>query len=130
MIKRLIFTAFVLVACFGLAPRAAFAFDATAGVDCADKNNATSAVCTSSNNGKNNPLSGPNGLLIKITDIIAYVAGAAAVIVIIVGGIKFATAGGDSNNAASARTTVLNALIGLIVIVLARALIEYVIARV
>jgi hypothetical protein len=80
--------------------------------------------------------SGPRVLLLNITDVVAYVAGALAVILIIVGAIRFITAGSDvstgsrtDTDAEDARRTIANALIGLAVIILARTIIFYVIHR-
>lgn len=86
-----------------------------------------SAICKSQVGPDTNPLSGQNGLLNRITNIVAIVAGFAAIIMVILGGIRFITSGGDPNNVKSARNTVLYALIGIIVIVLARMLILFVI---
>lgn len=77
-----------------------------------------------------NPLTGPNGLLEKITNIVAIVAGFAAVIMIMVGGFRYITANGDSQSATNARKTVLAAIIGLIIIVAARSLIVFVLRRI
>lgn len=105
----------------------ALAYDPYNGVDCATVKNAKSAVCTDKNNGSTDPLTGDNGLLINIANIVAFVAGVAAVIIIIVGGIRFITSSGDSNGVSKAKNSVAGAIIGLAIIVLARTLIVYVI---
>lgn len=88
-----------------------------------------SAVCKErSKNG--DPITGSGGLLIDIVNIISFVAGAAAVIVIVVSGIKFIISRGEPGNVTTARNTLINALIGLAVILLGRALIIFVITRV
>lgn len=94
------------------------------GADCSGAGK-DSAVCTSGG-GDTDPLSGDQGIILKVTNIVAIVAGAAAVILVIVGGIRFMTAGGDANKAAEARKTVTGALIGMAVIVLGRTIIFYV----
>jgi hypothetical protein len=76
-----------------------------------------------------NPLTGPNGTLQKIATIIAIIAGIAAVIMIMVGGFKMITSSGDAQAVAGARKTVIGALIGLVVIVLARSIIVFVLGR-
>jgi hypothetical protein len=76
-----------------------------------------------------NPLTGPDGLIVNITDIVAFVAGAAAVILIVVGGIRYMTASGDAGKITSARNTILNAFIGLIIIALARALVVFIVKK-
>jgi hypothetical protein len=90
-----------------------------------------SSVCTDTNSAPDggNPISGTNSIFLKTTDIIAYTAGIVAVIVIIVGGFQYVTSGGDSNKAASARSTILGAVIGLFVIVIGKVLINFVISK-
>ena len=85
-----------------------------------------SAACNASTD---NPISGTNGVIIKIANIVTYIAGAAAVIVMIYSGLKFITAAGDSAKVKNARDTVLYALIGVAVIVLSRSLIIFVIHK-
>ncbi|HSX46178.1 MAG TPA: hypothetical protein VLG27_04230 [Candidatus Saccharimonadia bacterium] len=116
------------------APVPAHAYNLFGGVDCSKAANST--VCH--DKGKNtNPLSGGNSLLLKITNIIAYIAGAAAVIVILVGAIRFITAGSDTSKGGrvdadveNARRSIASALIGLVIIVLAKLIITYLVNRV
>lgn len=92
-----------------------------------NKDTASSAVCSEHSTG--NPITGPNGVLIKVTNILAVVAGASAIIIIIVAAIRLVTSAGDSNGVSSARQTILYALIGLVVIVLAQSIITFVIKK-
>jgi hypothetical protein len=103
---------------------ASAAFDPFGGVDCGGAR-ANSAVCTSRTT--EDPISGPNGVLLKITNIVAFIAGAAAIIVVIVGSIKFITSNGDANNISSAKKTIINAVIGLAVIIIGRTLVIFII---
>lgn len=145
MIRRFLCTVALAVLCLVSSAAPAAAFDvynpSGNGVNCSGAQ-ASSAVCQSKLGGGQcsgpassqpagcNPISGSDGLLIKITNIVAIIAGAAAVIVIIVGGIKYITAGGDPNKAAEARKAVINALVGLLIIVLARTIIAFVIKHI
>jgi hypothetical protein len=86
-----------------------------------------SAVCNSQT-GKD-PLTGPQGILADITNIVSYIAGAAAIIMLVYGSIKYITSGGDANNVKNAKDTVFFALIGIAVIVLARSLILFVLSK-
>jgi len=113
--------------CLFAAPVSASAYNVFDGVDCGKTDQAKSAVCQSKTN--NDPISGDNGILLKVTNIIALVAGIAAIIIIIISGINFMTSGGDSAKVASARSALIGALIGIAVIVLARALITYVVKQ-
>lgn len=103
-------------------PASAFAYSALQGADCV--NGKDSAICNRSNS---DPLTGNDGILIHITNIVAFVAGAAAVIIIVVSGIRYITAGGDSNAVGAAKNTLIGAIIGLVVIVLAKVLITFVV---
>jgi hypothetical protein len=105
----------------------ALAWSPFQGVDCSGAA-AKSAVCTDKQS-KSNPLTGKDGLLLKITNIIAVIAGIAAVIIIILSGLRMVTSGGSSEDVAGARRSIIYALIGLVVIVVARTLIGYVLGR-
>jgi hypothetical protein len=116
-----------------MAPVSAAAFGPFSDV-CGNSGNTGSAVCSSTsksdpNGNPLNPLTGASGTLGTITSIIAYIAGAAAIIIIIVSALRFITAGGDANKAAAARATLVNALIGLVVIVLGKVLIDFVLSK-
>jgi len=65
----------------------------------------------------------------SIANIIAIVAGAAAILLILVAGIEYATSDGDTNKINSAKTTIIYALIGVIVVSLAAAIIEFMVSR-
>lgn len=58
------------------------------------------------------------------------VAGIVAVIVIIIGGIRYTTSGGDSGGVQSAKNTILYAVVGLVVIIMASAITTFVINNV
>jgi hypothetical protein len=59
-------------------------------------------------------------------NIISLLAGAAAIITLVVGGIRLITSRGDSNAAASARSGIVAALIGVAIIALAQFLVNLV----
>ena len=61
--------------------------------------------------------------------LLSYLVGIAAIILIIVGGFKYITSGGDSNKVGSAKSTILYALIGLVIAVLAQVLVRFVLAK-
>lgn len=58
------------------------------------------------------------------------VAGIVAVIVIIIGGIRYATSAGDSSSVQSAKNTIQYAVVGLVVVIAAAAITEFVIQNV
>ena len=69
-------------------------------------------------------------LIGNIVNILIYIAGAIAVIVIIVGGIKYVTSGGDSSQMSNAKNTILYAVIGLVVVVMAYGIVQFVLANI
>ena len=126
MIRRLLLAVMLLNLCLFAAPLQASAFDPF-GAHVCDGQQAQSAVCTSKTT--QDPITGTSGVLDNITNIVASIAGGAAVILIIIGGLRYVTSGGEAEKVANAKKTVMNALIGIAVIVLARALIDFVITR-
>lgn len=91
-----------------------------------DKAKKEAAAC---NTPVSDPIAGENGVLAGIGNIVSFVAGAAAVILLVYGGIKYITSGGDPSKISSARDTILYALIGLAIVVLARTLIIFVVNK-
>jgi len=72
----------------------------------------------------NNGDTGLENVIKEIVDLLSLVVGIIAVIMVIVAGVKFVTSGGDSNAVASARGTLLYAIIGLIVVALAQTIVH------
>jgi hypothetical protein len=62
--------------------------------------------------------------------VLLFVVGVAAVIMLIIGGIRYILSGGDSQAAAAAKNTVIYAIIGIIVAVLAWAIVNFVFGRI
>lgn len=90
--------------------------------------NADSSPCTSDPN-QGNPLAGPDGILIKVTNLLAVAGGVAAVIMIMINGIRFILSGGNPDRVSGARDGVVYSVIGLIVIIAARSIIVFVLNR-
>ena len=63
----------------------------------------------------------------KVVSIILLVAGIIAFLYLLYGGIQYMTAGGDAEKATAARTTILNSVIGVVIIVIAYAVVTYVV---
>ena len=113
---------------FGLGIAAAQPVFAADPLDAVCQANPDSATCKSVSPDKN-PLTGKDGVLYKVSLIVASVAGLVAVIVIIVSGFQFLVSGGDAQKVAGARRTLIGAIIGLVVIVLAQSIIMFVVGR-
>jgi hypothetical protein len=78
--------------------------------------------------GNNMPsnLFGDSGMFSQISNVLLYIIGAVAVIMIVIGGLRYVISGGDSNQITAAKNTILYAVIGLIVAMLAYAVIGFV----
>lgn len=89
---------------------------------------ANSAFCKDSGN-TTNTISGNNGVIQKVIDVMAVIAGIVAVVMIMFSGYKFMTANGDANAVATARRNLIYALVGIVIIVLAEAIVRFVIGQ-
>lgn len=81
----------------------------------------------SKNKPADNPIFGPKGILTTVINILALTVGAISVFVIIIGGVKMIVSGGDSNQVASARRTVLYAVISLLIAASAEVVVRFLI---
>jgi hypothetical protein len=70
-----------------------------------------------------------NTLINTIVNLLSWVIGVIAVIMIIFGGFKFVTSAGDSGKVTSARSTIIYALIGLVIVALAQTLVKFVLGQ-
>jgi hypothetical protein len=110
-------------------PVSVAAYSTFSGCDAkADPQTANATACTDQNP-STDPISGSGGILLHATQIISYIAGAAAIILLILGGIRYITSGGDASNVKSAKDTVLYALIGIAIVVIAQTLIAFVLDK-
>lgn len=72
-------------------------------------------------------LFGANGTFGTITNVLLFIIGAVAVIMIVIGGARYVLSGGDSSQITAAKNTILYAIIGIIVAILAYAAVNFVI---
>lgn len=77
--------------------------------------------------GQPSDLFGNGGIFQKITNIALYLIGAISVLMLIYGGIRYTISGGDSKNVTAAKNTILYAIVGIIVAILAFAIVNFVI---
>ena len=83
-----------------------------------------SSICEPTSSGVGgNDIYGPDGVLTKVANVLSIVLGVISVFVVMVGGIKYVLSGGDPSKTNNARSTILYAIIGLVVAALAQALI-------
>lgn len=62
-----------------------------------------------------------------ITNVLLFIIGAISVIMLIIGGIRYTVSGGDSGAVTSAKNTILYAIVGIVVALLAYALVNFVV---
>lgn len=70
---------------------------------------------------------GSGSIFSNILKILTFLLGAAAVVMIIIGGFKYITANGDQSAITSAKNTILYSIIGLVVALMAGAIVTFVV---
>jgi hypothetical protein len=68
-----------------------------------------------------------DGIFKTVTNVLLFIIGAISVIMLIIGGIRYVVSGGDSGAITSAKNTILYAIVGIVVAILAYALVNFVI---
>lgn len=63
----------------------------------------------------------------QITNILLFAIGVIAVIMLIIGGIRYTVSGGDSAAISSAKNTILYAIVGIVIAILAYAIVNFVV---
>ncbi|MES2876062.1 MAG: hypothetical protein V4678_01180 [Patescibacteria group bacterium] len=71
-------------------------------------------------------LFGQTGIFRTITNVLLFVLGAISVIMIIIGGLRYVVSGGNATAVTAAKNTILYAIVGVIVALLAYAIINFV----
>lgn len=72
--------------------------------------------------------SGQGGIFRTITNVLLFLIGAISVIMLIIGGIRYVVSGGDSTAVQNAKNTILYAIVGVVVAILAYAVVNFVIS--
>ncbi len=76
-----------------------------------------------------NPLFGQTGIITRVVQVMVMFAGVVSVIMIMLGGFKYITSAGDSAKVSSAKDTILYAVIGLAITVLAQSIVTFVLMK-
>ena len=95
----------------------AYAFDLTIGAGASSARGIDQATT----------LFGATGIFTTLTNVMLFGVGAISVIMVVIGGLRYVISGGSSTNITAAKNTILYAVIGLIISILAYALINFVI---
>lgn len=117
----------IFLASLGLIGATLLPMAATTGVSavnpygaCGAANSKNSSVCQAG--GTNNV----TNVIKSVINILLYVVGTVSVIMIIVGGIRYTTSAGDSNGVSGAKNTIIYAVVGLVVSIMAFAIVNFV----
>ena len=73
-------------------------------------------------------LFGSTGVFTTISNVMLFAVGAISVIMVVVGGLRYVVSGGNSTSVSAAKNTILYAVVGLIISLLAYAMINFVIS--
>ena len=76
------------------------------------------------------PVTGANGIFVRVTNVIGFISGVVAIVIIIIAGGRLVLSRGDSAKIVTARQTIIYALVGLVVIVTARQIIVFILTRI
>ena len=72
-------------------------------------------------------LFGIGGTFQTVTNVLLYIIGAIAVIMLVIGGLRYVISGGNTEQVNAAKNTILYAIVGIIIAILAYAIIQFVI---
>jgi hypothetical protein len=75
-------------------------------------------------------LLGPGSIWNRILETFTFIIGAVSVLAIIIGGIRYVTSGGDQANIKAAKDTILYAVVGVVVAMLAYTIVHFVISTI
>lgn len=65
----------------------------------------------------------------KVINIVSYVIGVASLVMIVVGAMKYIVSSGDSQRISSAKNTIAYSLVGLVIAIMAQAIVKFVLVR-
>ena len=83
------------------------------------------ANCAASSSNATN-LFNSGGVFQTVSNVLIFIVGAVAVIMLIIGGLRYVISQGDKGNVESAKNTILYAVIGIVVAVMAYAIVNFV----
>ncbi len=89
----------------------------------------TGGAGSAKGNDQPDDLFGADGIFRTITNVLLFIIGAISVIMLIIGGIRYTVSGGDSNAVTGAKNTILYAVVGIVVALLAFAVVNFVLVQ-
>ena len=116
--------ALALTFAFGVFAQPAYAADS----DCSsDTLSLSSGAKCAQGDDQGDNLFGDGGIFKTITNVLLFIIGAISVVMLIIGGIRYTVSGGDQNAVTGAKNTILYAIIGIVIAILAYAAVNFVI---
>lgn len=112
----------VVMSAFVLAPVSTVGAQGALGGVCA--NDPTNGVCEENAKTEN---ANTDNFVKTLVNVLLYVIGAIAIVMIIIGGLLYVTSSGDSGNITKAKNTIVYSVVGLVVAILAYAIINWVV---
>ena len=113
---------------------AAFAFAVTAllvpVVPASAESSEQNGINSAKGDGVPDQLFGDGSIFTTIVNVMLFIIGAICVIMLIFGGIRYATSAGNATSVTAAKNTIMYALIGLVIAVLAYAIVNFVLTGV
>ena len=71
-----------------------------------------------------------NVVIKNVTNTMFFIIGAVSVIMLIYGGIRYTTSGGNANSVTAAKNTVIYSIVGLVISILAYAIVNFVVTNI
>lgn len=71
-----------------------------------------------------------SSIIKTVVNILSWIVGVTAVIMIIIGGFMYVTSAGESGKASTARSTIIYAIIGLIIVAFAQTIVRFVLGKI
>jgi len=112
------------------ATRSVFAAENVLNQACSGSGSAANSALCKDKDKPSTTILGPQGILVKAVQIVITIVGIASVVMVVIGGFKYVLSNGDAGQIASAKSTILYALIGMVIAGLSSAIISFVISKV
>ena len=87
-------------------------------------------VSNSQGEGVPGELTGSDGVFEVVVNVLLFIIGAVSVIMLIYGGIRYTTSGGNTNSVTAAKNTVIYSIVGLVISILAYAIVNFVVTNI
>ena len=71
-----------------------------------------------------------NSIVATVVNILSGIVGVVAVVMIVIAGFKYVTSGGDEGGIRSAKNTLVYAIVGLVIVVLAQSIVAFVLNKI